>query len=350
MIHLVQDANFRPTIYSDALAGRMSERGAPTDFVALGRAWNPARYQRTISKRFLQGAYAALQTRLFARTALKSMKPGDVAVVYESAPLTSHWLDAGFQRALVRRGVRYVPVFPDAWPLSAEWLRRCCERRVALASAVGCVTPGLVELFRTTFPGKRVLLLEEPVPTDRFAPVRETDGPPVVCWSGPPHKIDEVVRMLPVLESVARRAPFRLRVVSGLSRPELRTSLPVEWMPFDESDYQTRFAGADVAFARYRSSPYDACKGNYKIKTYLAAGCAVITSPVGYNRELILPCETGLFAKTRDEWEQAFLRLLENPAERIAMRKAARAEAEKRFSFKAIARQYAGVFRSLSLE
>lgn len=350
MIHLVQDANFRPTIYSDSLAGRMSECGAPTDFVALGRAWNPARYQRTISKRFFQGAYAALQTRFFSRTALKSMKSGDVAVVYESAPLTSHWLDGGFQRALVRRGVRYVPVFPDAWPLSAEWLRRCCKRRVALASAVGCVTPGLVELFRTTFPGKRVLLLEEPVPTDRFAPVPKTEDPPVVCWSGPPHKIDEVVRMLPVLESVARRIPFRLRVVSGLSRPELKTPLPVEWMPFDENDYQSRFAGADVAFARYRSSPYDACKGNYKIKTYLAAGCAVITSPVGYNRDLILPSETGLFAKTRDEWEQAFLRLLENPAERIAMRKAARAEAEKRFSFKAIARQYAGVFRSLSLE
>ena len=346
MIHLLQDANFRPAIYSLGLASAISSCEVPADFLPIGRRWNPRCYRNVIATGKVQGAYATVQTRLFATNTLRHMHPGDIAIVYESAPLTSRWFDAGFQNALVREDVRYIPVFPDAWPLSESWLRQCCRRRVELATSVGCVTPGLVELFHSTFPGKRFLLLEEPVPVNRFAPDwSEEKEIPTICWSGPPHKIDEVVQMLPVLESVARKTPFRLRIISGSNRPGLVTTIPLEWLPFDDIDYQSRFAGVDIAFACYRDSPYGACKGNYKIKTYMAAGCAIVTSPIGYNLDLIHLGKNGLFASTSDEWEAAFLRLLRNPEERLAMRKAARDTAIRRFSYDAIARQYVQVLR-----
>ena len=125
---------------------------------------------------------------------------------------------------------------------------------------------------------------------------------------------------------------------------------PWEWKPFYGLSYTEQFQGTSIAIARYEDSPYGRCKGNYKIKTYLAAGCAVVTSPVGYNLELIQPGVNGLFADTQEEWEAALLRLLQNPEERLAMRKAARELAVRRFSYHAIARQYAGVLRRLGVE
>lgn len=350
MIHFIQDTNFRPSIYSQELSDALCGQGIKADFISLGCRWNSKRYQQTISNHRFRNFYATLQTRLFARSVLSRMAPGDVVVLYESASLASHYLDSGFQKALVRKNIRYIPVFPDAWPIVDGWLSDCCFRRGRMATMIGCVTPNLVSLFKKMMPEKPVFLMEEPVQTESFAPdwSPKENEPPIIVWSGPPNKQAEVRKMLPVLESVYRQCPFRLRIVSGNARLVLpTTTVPWEWMPFDETSYAFGFSGSDIAFARYADTPYDRCKGNYKIKTYLAAGCAIVSNPVGYNHELIKPGVNGLFANTQGEWEAAFLRLLRNPEERLAMRKASRELAVQRFSNSAIARQYANVLDPL---
>ena len=62
---------------------------------------------------------------------------------------------------------------------------------------------------------------------------------------------------------------------------------------------------------------------------------------------MIQPGINGLFASAPDEWEAALLRLLRNPDERLAIRKAARESAVQRFSYGAIAKQYAATLRNL---
>ena len=350
MIHLCREPNFPLEIISPSLAEQMSEHGCSTCMSVIGRDGAFQLMRSFLPRTFSQSVFSFLQTHFLCTDALSRVHRGDLVMVYETASIANRFADAAFQRAAVRKGAAYIPIFPDAWPLVKGWLSDCCRRRVELATVVGCVTPSLVDLFRKLFPDKRIVLFEESVPTDAFTPDWNEPDTPVVCWSGPPSKIGEVEKEIPVLEHIYHSHPFILRIISGCSPPRFQTDIQIDWRPFSKNAYGQDFIGASIAFARYGDSPYNRCKGNYKIKTYMAAGCAIVTSPVGYNLDLIRPGETGLFAKTRDEWEQAFLRLLENPAERIAMRKAARAEAEKRFSFKAIARQYAGVFRSLSLE
>lgn len=51
----------------------------------------------------------------------------------------------------------------------------------------------------------------------------------------------------------------------------------------------------------------------------------------------------GLFADAPEEWEAVFLRLLKNPNERLAIRKASREQAIRRFLYEVIAKQYADV-------
>ena len=350
MIHICREPDFPLEIISTTLAEKMSALEHPTCMSVIGRdgAFQLTRF--FLPSTFYHPVFSYLQTHFLCTDALSNIHRGDLVMVYETASIASRFADAAFQRAVVRRGAAYIPIFPDAWPLVKGWLFDCCRRRVELATTVGCVTPALADLFRKFFPNKRVELFEEAVPTDAFTPDWIEPDVPVVCWSGPPSKIGEVEKTIPILERVHRFHPFVLRVISGCSKPRLHTDIKVDWRPFSKTAYGRDFRGASIAFARYADSPYNRCKGNYKIKTYMAAGCAIVTSPVGYNLDLIRPGETGLFAASRKEWEAAFLRLLENADERLALRKAARAEAVKRFSETAIARQYAGVFRSFSLE
>ncbi len=184
--------------------------------------------------------------------------------------------------------------------------------------------------------------MEEAIDTNAFQPDFSTNDP-VVVWSGPPHKIRETTSLLPVLESIHKIVPFKLRIVSGTKPPSFKATFPVEWVPFCGSVDGTAFRGATIAFARYANNEYFRCKGNYKIKTYLAAGCAVVTSPIGYNLDMIHPGVNGFFASTPEEWEAAFLQLLRDPVKRLAMRKVARETAIRRFSYDAVARQYARV-------
>lgn len=301
----------------------------------------PKRTSRTI--------VSALQTHRAAKDSPRNIHPNDIVLVYETASIANRFFDMAFQHRVKTIGARYIPIFPDAWPLTGEWLARCCKRRVALADVVGCVTPNLVDLFKDLFPNKPIKLFEEAIPSDAFAPIRETKSRPCICWSGPPSKIREVERMLPLLESIYPKHPFSLRIISGEKPPSLSTSIPLEWRPFAAADYRSSFQDSDIAFALYTDSTYGRCKGNYKVKTYLAAGCAVVTSPIGYNRVMIQQGINGFFASTPDEWKSAFLRLLRNPDERLSIRKAARETAVSKFSFEAISKQYLNALRETDL-
>lgn len=186
--------------------------------------------------------------------------------------------------------------------------------------------------------------MEEAVDTDNFCPDFERNEP-VVIWSGPPPKLTEVEQTLPVLEAVFKERPFRLRLCCGRERPILHTCIPVDWVPFFGSSRIDQFAGATIAFARYLNYRHDyaRCKGNYKIKTYLAAGCAVLSDPVGYNTRLVHPGKEGFLPKNDGEWKSSLEMLLSNRELLARMRKNARASAVECFSFRAVAAQYTDV-------
>ena len=283
----------------------------------------------------------------FSNPALRGLRSGDVAWVYTNRLFVDRHLRCPFESALKKAGAKYVFHLPDAWPVLPQW-KAHVDARIRLADFVATVTPALTELVGKLYPGVPCATCEEAVPTEDFAPdFKARSEPPVIVWSGPPVKIREIEKSLPVLESVFRKSPFVLRIVSGKSAPKFSAPFPVEWIPFFGTPPSERFRGADIAFARYADTPYGGCKGNYKVKTYLAAGCAVVTDPVGYNLDMIHPGVNGLFASSPDEWEAALLRLLRDPDERLAIRKAAHETAARRFSYDAIAKQYAGILRNL---
>ncbi len=71
--------------------------------------------------------------------------------------------------------------------------------------------------------------------------------------------------------------------------------------------------GLDVGLMPLDDSPFSQGKCGLKILQYHAAGLPVVCSPVGANRDMMAERETGLFARTPEEWEERISRLLSDP-------------------------------------
>jgi len=332
-------------LFSKGLADALSRLGFPSSFRRVGSRILSRGLSRLPARTFQTTVGSFVNGRILSGPFLANLHAGDVVVVYATMGLLADHGRGSFLHRVKDHGAKLIVLIQDAWPVASSWHSEICDFCESVSDLVAAVTPSLQELLQRRYPDRPIALMEEAFDTGLFSPdFRENE--PVVVWSGPPLKINDVISMIPVLEAIFKKFHFRLRVVTGSSNPDLKTIVPVDWVPFS-SDYRNAFGDATIAFARYKNDDYGRCKGNYKIKTYLAAGCAIVSNPVGYNHELIKPGINGLFANTPEEWEAAFLRLLRNPEERLAMRKASRELAIRRFSYAAIARQYADVLAPL---
>ena len=142
----------------------------------------------------------------------------------------------------------------------------------------------------------------------------ERDGR-VVVWIGLPENLPhlELVRR-PLARLVAGGTKLTLRVVS--SRFPDWTEIPIErrsWSPESEAD---ALATAGVGVMPLPDDDWSRGKCAFKLLQYMAAGLPCVASPVGANREVVVPEETGLWASGDDDWTAALSRLLGSPADR----------------------------------
>ena len=256
-------------------------------------------------------------------------------------------LDTGcaFEKGLLRAGKRYVFHFADDW-FSVESLKALALARLPLADLVVVPTLPLRNRVLEFAPQARVLCLEEPIDIDRLAPTHpEGGGEPLLAWCGNPYNLKEVPNCAQALERVYREIPFRLRIITGQSRPEFSLPIPWEWHPYDFSREAALLAGAAAGLAPLLDTPYARCKGSYKVKTYQAAGLPVVASPVGHQALIVEHGRDGFLVRTEEEWVEALLTLLRDPAKVAAMGKAARHTAETRFSHAVLMPQWAAGLR-----
>lgn len=273
---------------------------------------------------------AALSIQWEWRQFVQRLRPGDVVWVCGSVSpkLETH---CRFERAIQSQGAKYVLQLLDN-TLGIPALQPATLARIHLADAVVVVTPALQPVVQQAAPEKPVVLLEEPVDTDRLYRPAVVEKAPVVIWTGHPRNTGHVTALAPILEKAFRARAFTLRLVCGSRRPALALNIPWEWYPYwpeREGDY---FQTARAGIAFFEDTPYNRCKGNYKIKTMLAAGVPVITTPVGYNHILVKPGVTGFLARTPAEWVQSLETLMANSALASSMGAAARQDMVQRYS------------------
>ncbi len=269
---------------------------------------------------------------LFSRLHLSAIRPGDITWI--SGPSMPFDTLCAMEKAIKRRGAFYVFWLEDDH-FSVDSLRPVAIPRMKLADLVVAVTPSLENRIHSLFPDSRVITLEEPIDTDRLRPRSlSADRPrPLVVWGGRVWNLKKLLSLNSVLQRVYAEFPFDLRIITDARKPEIPLSIPWEWRPYDRAKEAEYSAGAVAGLAPLEDLPYNQCKGNYKIKTYMAMGVPPLTLPVGYNLHLIRHGETGFMLHSEQEWESTLRLLLKDPSFGAKVGAAARAEIVKRYSY-----------------
>jgi glycosyltransferase involved in cell wall biosynthesis len=239
-----------------------------------------------------------------------------------------------FEKQIIKRGASYIFWLEDDY-FSDPQLKSTAESRMEIADLIIAVTPTLRDRVSKLYPNKKVILLEEPIDVERLTP---TEGPrdrrkPIVLGGGRPWTIKRLTTLNDVLEKVHRDFPFTLRIITGSKKPEISLSIPWEWLPYESSKEAEYAAGAVAGLAPLENTMFTSCKGNYKVKTYMALGVPTLASPVGYNHRLIRHGETGFLLTSESEWESALRALLGDKSKAEKMGTAARKEIVERYSY-----------------
>jgi hypothetical protein len=204
---------------------------------------------------------------------------------------------------------------------------------VGSADAVSAGNAYLAELARSKGGDATVL----PTVVDCGHPTRPEPPPPphVLGWIGSRSTLPYLESRLPVLATVvALGRPYRLRVVSD-AFPTMPPGIPVERVRWSLATERSALDGIHVGVAPLPDDPWTRGKCGLKVLQMLARGRPVVASPVGVQREQVRHGVTGFLPKDDVAFAEAVVTLLDDPALRARMGRAALEDVRDRWSVSA---------------
>lgn len=239
-----------------------------------------------------------------------------VYLLREAAPLGPPW----FERLAAASGVPLVYDFDDAIYLlnvspanrGISWLKQPGK------------TAGLVSLSRQVVAGNanlaayasrfnpRVTILPTPIDTAFYTlKPRTNPGRPVVLgWVGSHSNLPYLRELDPVLQELARRRQFRLRVVGGAYA---LPGVEVESVPWTLERELEDLHSFDVGLMPMPDNEWTRGKCGFKALQYMGVGLPAVAAPVGVNAEIIRHGENGFLASSRQDWLAALETLVADP-------------------------------------
>jgi hypothetical protein len=173
-----------------------------------------------------------------------------------------------------------------------------------------------------------------------------TDEKFVVGWIGTSTNLQYVEQIVPALEMAGRRVKnLALKIVCDrfidIDGVEV---IKKPWRPDDVSEDLMSF---DVGIMPISDDSFTRGKCGLKVVQYFAAGVPAVVSPVGINRDLVIPGQTGLWAEGIDEWAEQLEKLAANRELCRKMGLAGRRLVEEKFSLETTAPRYLDILRSV---
>jgi glycosyltransferase involved in cell wall biosynthesis len=168
----------------------------------------------------------------------------------------------------------------------------------------------------------------------------------VVGWIGTGRNLDYLSAIAPALARASRRVEnLKLKIVCDrFIDPAGVEVIKKPWRPEDVSEDLMSF---DVGVMPIPDDPWTRGKCGLKVVQYLAAGVPALVSPVGINRDLVIPGRTGLWAEGSDDWEEMIVRLAQDRRARMEMGLNGRRLVEEEFSLAVTAPRYLDILRGV---
>ncbi|HEV8700542.1 MAG TPA: glycosyltransferase family 4 protein [Candidatus Polarisedimenticolia bacterium] len=133
-----------------------------------------------------------------------------------------------------------------------------------------------------------------------------------IVWIGSRPSLRYLGELAEPLRLVSRSHPA-MRFVQVCNAFADLPGVPTETIAWSREGEAGALLDCDIGVMPLDESPFSQGKCGFKILMYYAAGLPVVCSPVGANRDLVVHGETGLFARTEEEWASALGRLLADP-------------------------------------
>jgi glycosyltransferase involved in cell wall biosynthesis len=309
------------------LAAELERRGWAT----VVEHFPKRRYLRRILAR--RHALAAADLLVFAKI---NLAPGERALLARLAPPTVFDFDDAIWLRKPRR--------PGAAPGRSRFRARKLAASCRAADLVQAGNEFLAARARRA--SGRVDLVPTGVDLAAYRAATRADDGRTVVWIGLPENLSYLTPLRPALARLAARgSTLRLRVVSSAfpDWPEV----PIERVAWSAEGEIAALSTASIGIMPLTDDEWSRGKCAFKLLQYMAAGLPVVASPVGQNREVVTPDETGLWARTADDWEDGLGRLLASAELRQRLGSAARASLAERYDAPAIARRAADRIESL---
>jgi glycosyltransferase involved in cell wall biosynthesis len=179
--------------------------------------------------------------------------------------------------------------------------------------------------------GGRVEHLDGWVETSRYCPKRHDDRTPVIIGYTGSSPEEHLAPVLSALRDVCSDGRARIRVVSRdpFQPPVLEGHIDWErWSP--EREFSL-FEDFDIGVMPLEDTEYNRAKEAYKIKEYMAAGLAVVCSPIGHNVVVVEDAVNGLYAKDERDWVRRLSELVDDAELRARLGAAGRLTVEQRY-------------------
>lgn len=215
------------------------------------------------------------------------------------------------------------------------------------SSLVLCGSPAVAEHAKSL--GAETVILPTVVDTEVFAPRSTLDelGAPVIGWVGSHSTYEHVEPLFPVLEALARRHSFSVRVVgSGRTTVPLPAGM-VEVVPWTMGSDVANFQALDIGLYPLGNDRWSQGKSGLKAIQYMAVGVPFVCSPVGILAEIGQPGRTHLEATNLQEWEATLEQLLTNPRLRSQMGRAGRSYCLAHYTTAITAERLAGSLKEV---
>jgi len=303
------------------LAAELERRGWST---AVDR-FPKRRYLRRILER--RRTLAAADLLVYAKI---NLAPGERALLARLAPPAVFDFDDALWLRKPRR--------PGAPPGRSRFRER---KFAASCRAAGLALAGNEFLAaRARRESARVAVAPTGVDLAAYEAVPRADDGRTVVWIGLPENLPYLAPIRPALARLAATgAAVRLRVVSSAfpDWPEI----PIERVEWSAAEEIAALSTAAIGVMPLADDDWSRGKCAFKLLQYMAAGLPAVASPVGQSADVVIPEETGLWARTTEEWEAALARLLASAELRQRLGRAGRAVLRDRYEAAAIARRSA---------
>ena len=274
---------------------------------------------------------------------LADLHPDDV--VFFQRPMVE--LPTTVFERLAGRGRRTLFDFDDAI-FERRAARGKFRRLVAMADRV---VAGSRYLGAAADAPDKTVVIPTAVDTDRFTarPPRDARGADVVIgWTGLSSNYPQLASAAPAIGRALDRTGARFVVISDAPPTAALAPLRAEFVRWRPETEVEDLARLDAGVMPLPDGPYERGKCAYKLIQYMALGRPGVASPVGANREVVTDGSDGFLPPDDARWEEALVRLIEDPALRAAVGQRARARVEEAYSLRAVVPRYKEVILSLA--